>query len=214
MTQMDELRQAVDSISRHTGPMLSAYLSVNAAIPENRERAYLVRLKDAMDEQGVPEELQLKVREYVEENVDLGAPEARSWSVWKARESGPRKSARKSPWTRSGRAVSGARRDRIRLAGREPRLPARHAVGAGGRDPLVRQRRARHNRHNAGGMPLLQPADPRPATDRSPHRPGRRPRSPSRISPRRERAHRHSARRVRRAGGPHSLLTAKSQAQR
>lgn len=107
MTQMDELRQAVDSISRHTGPMLSAYLSVNAAIPENQERAYLVRLKDAMDEQGVPEELQLKVREYVEENVDLGAPEARSWSVWKARESGPRKSARKSPWTRSGRAVSG-----------------------------------------------------------------------------------------------------------
>lgn len=75
MTQMDELRQAVDSISRHTGPMLSAYLSVNAAIPENRERAYLVRLKDAMDEQGVPEELQLKVREYVEEHVDLGAPE-------------------------------------------------------------------------------------------------------------------------------------------
>jgi hypothetical protein len=41
-------------------------LSVNAAIPENQERAYLIRLRDAMNDKGVPEGLQRRVREYVE----------------------------------------------------------------------------------------------------------------------------------------------------
>jgi hypothetical protein len=46
--------------------MFSAYVSVNAEIPENQGRAYLVRLKDAMNDEGVPEELQARIREYVE----------------------------------------------------------------------------------------------------------------------------------------------------
>lgn len=79
MAQMQELRQAVDSISRRSGPILSAYLSVNAAIPENQERAYLVRLRDGMDQQEVPEELQLKVRDYLEEETH---PRARTLAVF------------------------------------------------------------------------------------------------------------------------------------
>ncbi|CAN5906368.1 VLRF1 family aeRF1-type release factor [soil metagenome] len=79
MTQTAELRQAIETISRHSGPMLSAFLSVNAAIPENQERAYLLRLRDAMDEQGVPEELQLKVRDYVESERH---PRARTLAIF------------------------------------------------------------------------------------------------------------------------------------
>src|ERR687894_3075621 len=59
-------RQAIASVAGHPGPVFSAYVSVNAAIPENQERAYLVRLRDAMNDEGVPEELQRRVREYVE----------------------------------------------------------------------------------------------------------------------------------------------------
>jgi hypothetical protein len=61
-----DLRQAIASVTDHPGPLFSAYVSVNAAIPENQERAYLVRLRDAMNDLGVPEELQRRVREYVE----------------------------------------------------------------------------------------------------------------------------------------------------
>ncbi len=73
MAQIRDLRQAADSIANRQGPLLSAYLSVNASIPENQERAYLVRLRDAMDEQGVPEEVQLKVRESLEDETHPGA---------------------------------------------------------------------------------------------------------------------------------------------
>jgi hypothetical protein len=61
-----DLRQAIASVTGRPGPLLSAYVSVNAAIPENQERAYLVRLRDAMNDEGVPEELQRRVRKYVE----------------------------------------------------------------------------------------------------------------------------------------------------
>jgi peptide subunit release factor 1 (eRF1) len=61
-----DLRQAIASVTGRPGPLFSAYVSVNAAIPENQERAYLVRLRDAMNDEGVPEELQRRVREYVE----------------------------------------------------------------------------------------------------------------------------------------------------
>ena len=79
MAQMQELRQAVDSISGRPGPMLSAYLNVNAAVPENQERAYLVRLREGLDHQEVPEELQLKVRDYVEEETH---PRARTLAIF------------------------------------------------------------------------------------------------------------------------------------
>ncbi|MDQ4105721.1 MAG: hypothetical protein M3157_00900, partial [Actinomycetota bacterium] len=73
------MRQAINSISERSGPVLSAYLSVNAAIPENQERAYLVRLREAMNEQGVPEEVQLRIREYVEEETH---PRARTLAIF------------------------------------------------------------------------------------------------------------------------------------
>jgi hypothetical protein len=41
-------------------------VSVNAAIPENQERAYLVRMRDAMNDLGVPEVVQRQVREHTE----------------------------------------------------------------------------------------------------------------------------------------------------
>ena len=40
-----DLREAIASVSNHPGPVFSAYMSVNAAFPENQERAYLVRLR-------------------------------------------------------------------------------------------------------------------------------------------------------------------------
>ncbi|MDP8949065.1 MAG: hypothetical protein M3N00_02320 [Actinomycetota bacterium] len=56
----------IASVAGHPGPLFSAYVSVNAAIPENQERAYLVRMRDAMNDLGVPEDLQKQIREFVE----------------------------------------------------------------------------------------------------------------------------------------------------
>jgi peptide subunit release factor 1 (eRF1) len=53
--------------------LFSAYVSVNATIPENQGQAYLVRLRDAMNDEGVPEGLQSTVREYVEAETHPGA---------------------------------------------------------------------------------------------------------------------------------------------
>ena len=73
MAQAQDLRQAITSVSGRPGPILSAYLSVNAGIPENQRRAYLVRLRDAMNDEGVPEELQRRVREQTEDETHPGA---------------------------------------------------------------------------------------------------------------------------------------------
>ena len=81
MAQAQEIRQAIDTIADHPGPMLSAYLSVNADIPENQGRAYLVRMRDAMNDRGVPEELQKRVREYLEAETH---PRARTLVVFAA----------------------------------------------------------------------------------------------------------------------------------
>jgi hypothetical protein len=81
MAQAQDLRQAIASVAGHQGPMFSAYLSVNAAIPENQERAYLVRLRDAMNDLGVPEDLQKRVREYVEAETH---PRARTVALFAA----------------------------------------------------------------------------------------------------------------------------------
>jgi len=61
--------------------LFSAYVSVNAAIPENQERAYLVRMRDAMNDLDVPEELQRRVREYVEAETH---PRARTLALFAA----------------------------------------------------------------------------------------------------------------------------------
>jgi len=76
-----DLRQAIASVTAHRGPLFSTYLSVNAAIPENQERAYLLRLRDAMNDEGVPEELQRRVRAFVEEETH---PHARTLAIFAA----------------------------------------------------------------------------------------------------------------------------------
>jgi peptide subunit release factor 1 (eRF1) len=73
MAQAQDLRQAITSVASMPGPLLSAYLSVNADIPENQRRAYLIRLRDAMNDEGVPEDLQRRVREYTEDEAHPGA---------------------------------------------------------------------------------------------------------------------------------------------
>src|SRR5918998_18022 len=80
MAQAQELRQAMNQMAGREGPMLSAYVSVNAAIPENQGRAYLVRLRDAMNGEGVPEGLQERVREFFEvHRLQVGVPESCRW---------------------------------------------------------------------------------------------------------------------------------------
>jgi hypothetical protein len=79
MTQ--DLRETIASVSNHPGPLFSAYVSVNAAIPENQERAYLVRLRDATNDEGVPEELQKQVRGYLEAETH---PRARTLAIFAA----------------------------------------------------------------------------------------------------------------------------------
>src|SRR5215212_10983586 len=79
MAQAQDLRQAITSVAGRPGPVLSAYLSVNAEIPENQRRAYLVRLRDAMNDEGVPEALKQRVREYIENETH---PEARALALF------------------------------------------------------------------------------------------------------------------------------------
>jgi peptide subunit release factor 1 (eRF1) len=73
MAQAQDLRQTITSLAGKPGPILSAYMSVNADIRENQGRAYLVRLRDAMSDEGVPEGLRRRVREYTEEKTHPGA---------------------------------------------------------------------------------------------------------------------------------------------
>jgi len=81
MAQAQELRQAITSMAGRQGPILSAYLSVNADIPENQGRTYLVRLRDAMNDEGVPEDLQQRIRDYLDEETH---PAARTLAVFVA----------------------------------------------------------------------------------------------------------------------------------
>lgn len=81
MARMQELRRTINAITNHRGPVFSAYLSTNAAIPENQGQAYLVRLKEALKELGVPEEVAARVRESVEEEAH---PRARTVALFAA----------------------------------------------------------------------------------------------------------------------------------
>src|SRR5919112_6765417 len=79
MAQAQELRQAITSMAGRQGPILSAYLSVNADIPENQGRTYLVRLRDAMNDEGVPKDLQQRIRDYLEGEAH---PSARTLAIF------------------------------------------------------------------------------------------------------------------------------------
>ena len=67
-----DLREAITAVADRPGPVFSAYVSVNAALPENQKRAYLVRMRDAMNDLGVPEEVQTQVREHTEAETTQG----------------------------------------------------------------------------------------------------------------------------------------------
>ena len=79
MAQAQDLRQAITSVADLRGPILSAYLSVNANIPENQGRTYLVRLRDAMNDAGVPKDVQQRIRDYLEEETH---PAARTLAIF------------------------------------------------------------------------------------------------------------------------------------
>ncbi|MGB3635316.1 MAG: VLRF1 family aeRF1-type release factor [Rubrobacteraceae bacterium] len=51
-------------ISEHPGPVLSAYVNVNPAHPENQGKAYVNRLKTALKECGAPEDLSKHALEF------------------------------------------------------------------------------------------------------------------------------------------------------
>jgi len=73
MAQAEDDRRLKEQLEGHPGPMLSVYLSVNARYEENQGQAYKVRLRNALDEMEIPEELAGRVREEVEEEVHPGA---------------------------------------------------------------------------------------------------------------------------------------------
>lgn len=66
MAEERTLQQTIGTISNHSGPVLSVYLSVNPAIPENQGQAYLVRLKNELENLDVPEEVSRRTQEFLE----------------------------------------------------------------------------------------------------------------------------------------------------
>ncbi len=69
MAQPEDIRRLRERLEGHPGPVLSAYLSVNARFGENQGQAYKVRLKDALEELGVPDGVRERVLDSVEEQV-------------------------------------------------------------------------------------------------------------------------------------------------
>ncbi|QYJ14570.1 hypothetical protein Rxycam_00372 [Rubrobacter xylanophilus DSM 9941] len=72
MLNVEELRRIKDRVGGFTEPVLSVYLNTNPAAPENRNKAYVLRLKDALKELGVSRELSDTVLRQVEERQRLG----------------------------------------------------------------------------------------------------------------------------------------------
>ncbi|MDF2702482.1 MAG: hypothetical protein K0S10_1426 [Rubrobacteraceae bacterium] len=73
-----ELVALKERVAAYPGPVLSAYLSVNPADPENRAKAYVIRLKDALKEMAVQKELSGRVLAY----VDREQPRARTLALF------------------------------------------------------------------------------------------------------------------------------------
>src|SRR5215203_2636389 len=71
--QAEDIRRLKERLEGQPGPVLSVYLSVNARIPENQGQAYKVRLREALEEMEVPEEIAERVRESIQDQVHPGA---------------------------------------------------------------------------------------------------------------------------------------------
>lgn len=69
--QLHTFRRQIRDIANRQQPVLSVYLNVNPAHPDNQARAYLLRLKEALKELGVSGELAGRIRQFVEsERID------------------------------------------------------------------------------------------------------------------------------------------------
>ncbi len=66
MAQAPDVQRLRDSLSGRSEPVLSIYLGVNARYAENQGEAYKVRLKDALGDMNVPEDLAAQVRNSVD----------------------------------------------------------------------------------------------------------------------------------------------------
>lgn len=66
MERARTFQQHIDVIADHPEPVLSVYLNVNPVHPENQGQAYLLRLKEALKQLGVPTALAEHIRELVE----------------------------------------------------------------------------------------------------------------------------------------------------
>jgi hypothetical protein len=71
--QAEDIRRLKERLEGQPGPVLSVYLSVNARIPENQGQAYKVRLREALEEMEVPEDIAERVRGSIEDQVHPGA---------------------------------------------------------------------------------------------------------------------------------------------
>jgi hypothetical protein len=71
--QAEDIRRLKERLEGQPGPVLSVYLSVNARIPENQGQAYKVRLREALEEMEVSEDIAERVRGSIEDQVHPGA---------------------------------------------------------------------------------------------------------------------------------------------
>ncbi|RTH98762.1 peptide chain release factor 3, partial [Thermus scotoductus] len=69
MIGKEEIRRIKETLAIAEGPILSLYLDINPAKPENANRAYALRAKDAMKALGVPQDLQDRVLEVLKNQV-------------------------------------------------------------------------------------------------------------------------------------------------
>lgn len=65
-----------ETIAPHPAPLLSLYLDVNPANPDNSGKAYVLRAKEAMERLGVPQALSKKVLERLQHYIPQGRTRA------------------------------------------------------------------------------------------------------------------------------------------
>lgn len=75
MLTKDDVRFVHERIAPHAAPVLSLYADVNPGRPENARRAWVIRVKNALRELELPEEVRARVVDALEEQV---IPEART----------------------------------------------------------------------------------------------------------------------------------------
>jgi hypothetical protein len=72
-----DIRFVKETIPPHASPVLSLYMDVNPAKPENARRAWLVQAKDALRDLPNPREV-----EKIVEKIELVGPQARMCAVF------------------------------------------------------------------------------------------------------------------------------------